>query len=166
MMSLRDQLLKAGLVTEDQVAKAEAATKKGGRRSPGGRDRPRGQGPKPGQEGAEAKPKQPQPSKKSDRPGLPRMLDMSDPIKLQILQAIEAHRVRVDTKGEVPFYFPLRDGRVRKMFVTQAVMGELEAGKLAIVEHGEVERHILVAAEAVSAIREADPEAVRFFNPS
>jgi uncharacterized protein YaiL (DUF2058 family) len=48
--------------------------------------------------------------------------------------------------------------------VTSAISKELEGGKLAIVENGASDQHVIVAVDAVYAIREADPEAVRFSN--
>ncbi|MCK6552845.1 DUF2058 family protein, partial [Myxococcota bacterium] len=94
-----------------------------------------------------------------------RMLDLSDPAVLKILQVIEQHRVREETKGDQQFHFVLRDGRVRKMFVKKAIAEGLEAGKLAIVESGEIDRHVIVAIEAVALINEVDAEAVRFPRP-
>lgn len=95
-----------------------------------------------------------------------RLLDLSDPARLRILQAIESNRVREETRGEEQFFFPLRDGRVRKLFVNGETLARLEAGQLAIVENGDLEQHTLVRAEAVADIRAVDPEAVRFHNES
>ena len=143
MHSLRDHLLKAGLVTKEQVAKAEAekSGKKKKRRPKknGGGDRPRAQ-------------------------ALNRMIDLSDPEKLKLAQAIESFRVRGDTRGEIAFNFTLRDGSIRKMFVSKEMQVGLEKGALAIVENGEVESHIIVSAEALSVIANVDRDAVRFHN--
>lgn len=172
MQSLRDQLLKAGLVTAEQAERsANADRKRQGRGGRGGEGR--GDGPKPertpdkagdkAQDKPADKPKA-QPPRRPNNGPIPRMIDLSDPVRLKILQAIEAHRFRGDPQGDQPFYFTLRDGRVRKLFVNPAVSKELEGGVLAIVENGDADQHIIVAAEAVSAIRDADPEAVRFSN--
>ena len=145
MQNLREKLAKAGLVSEDQVAKAEATAsrrarerKKTGR--PDSRRRPRldsnpAQGASP-----------------------------DDESTLRILRAIEQHRVRGDTRGEQEFHFELRDGRVRKLFLTRDVSHGLAAGRLAVVEWGEADRHIVVEREAVPKIRAVDGEAIRFFN--
>lgn len=134
MHNLRESLLKAGLVTQEQVSKVEAE-KSGRRRSKGPRD--------------------------AQRPA-PRMLDLSDPKQLEIARAIEAHKVRDGTRGDVPFHFALRDGRVRKMFVSKETQSALESGSLAIVENGEAEAHVIVSAEAIPAISAVDPQVVRF----
>lgn len=168
MQNLREQLLKAGLITTEQRERAEADMDRGRnrRRAP---DRPT--------EDRRSKPALAAPqSENRDRPKLSkkelmrqplnRMLDTSDPKMLGILQAIEQHRLRDETKGEVPFHFTLRDGRVRKIFVTSNVSAGLEAGRLAIVESGDESRHVIVASDAVTAIRQLDPEAIRFVNPS
>jgi uncharacterized protein YaiL (DUF2058 family) len=182
VQNLRDQLLKAGLITEDQKSKAE--TKLDKRSKPQRRDEPRrgngqnGQhaqnGDKPaqaqqaqqGQQPQQAQqPQQQKPSKKQlAKQPMNRMLDLSDPKTLKILQAIEANRVREDTKGDIAFHFTLRDGRVRKIFVNQSTSEGLAAGRMAIVEDGEAGRHVIVEVSAVSLIREADAEAVRFVN--
>ena len=148
MQSLRDQLLKAGLVTEDQVSKVEAADankiRKKRRKKPS----------KPATERVPSGEK---------RVPIPR-LDLNEPSRQQISQAIERHRVRGETRGEMEFYFKLRDGRVRKMFVSKEISGGLQSGRLAIVENGEPEKHIIVGCDAVSPIAEIDPGMVRFFN--
>ncbi len=159
MQNLRDQLLKAGLITEEQKHKAEAEpSSRDHRRQRNAQDKSKGEG--------EKHPK-PQISKKAlMKQPLNRMLDLSDPRLLKIFQAIEEHRLRDSPKGDIPFHFPLRDGRVRKIFVKKSVFDGLEAGTLAIVENGEAEKHQIVAAEAVPIIRDVDQEAVRFFAPN
>ena len=161
MQSLRDQLLKAGLVTKEQAQKAEGgANRRRKRRGGRARTKPEGAQAEDGQQ-ADAKPTK----KPGDQP-VNRMVDLTQPGMLEIMQAVEAHRLREDVTGEVPFYFTLRDQRVRKVFVTHEISRGLEAGRLAIVENGETDKHIIVTSDAVSPIRAADPEAVRFFNQS
>lgn len=148
MHSLRDHLLKAGLVTQEQVTRVEE--QKNGRRK-----KRRGK-----KTGAKAAPN------KTDAKKQPvnRMVDLSDPKRLEIAQAIEAHKVRGETSGEVQFHFALRDGRVRKMFISEEMQSGLEKGQLAIVENGDVDAHVIVASEALPAITAVDAEAVRFHN--
>jgi uncharacterized protein YaiL (DUF2058 family) len=155
MHSLRDHLLKAGLVTKEQAAKAESEKngKKKKRRPPkkNGHD---SQGTS-SSNGSNGKPKTHVPN---------RMLDLSDPQRLKIQQAIESHKVRGDTKGEIAFNFTLRDGRIRKMFVSKEMQAGLENGNLAIVENGEAESHIIVSSQALTVINDVDRDAVRFHN--
>jgi uncharacterized protein YaiL (DUF2058 family) len=143
MHNLRDHLLKAGLVTKEQVARAESE--------------------KSGKKKKRRPPKKNGEQRAKDQP-VNRMIDLSDPQRLQLAQAIESHRVRGETKGEIAFNFTLRDGRIRKMFVSKETQDGLEKGSLAIVEHGEVESHIIVSAEALPAITLVDREAIRFHN--
>lgn len=180
MQNLREQLLKAGIITNEQKTKAESQLDKKNHRRPQ-QQQPReprrdGSGPSApaaAKDGASAPaPQNQSPNNNGQKPSkkqlakqpLNRMLDLSDPKTLKILQAIESHRVRSVTKGEIPFHFTLRDGHVRKIFVNQMTSEGLEEGKLAIVEDGEASRHVIVDAKAVPAIREIDGDAVRFAN--
>ncbi len=174
MQSLREHLLKAGIVTEEQAAKAEARSKRGrSRRSRrGGR---RNKSPEvtvaKTEEGAVEAAEATETSETTetkkvaakDQP-VNRLVDVSDPIRLQIHQAIEEHRLRDAHEGEVQFHFTLRDGRIRKMFINKPTSEALEGGKLAIVENGQIDEHIIVDSAAIPAIRTADAEAVRFHN--
>ena len=147
MQSIRDQLLKAGLVSKEDVTKVEAADAQKNRR------RKRKKPSKPAEKRVSPE----------NRPVI-RPVDLSEPSRLQIFQAIERHRVRGETRGEMEFYFKLRDGRVRKMYVSKEISGGLQSGRLAIVENGEPEKHIIVNCDAVAPIAEIDPGMVRFFN--
>ncbi len=152
MQSLRDQLLKAGLVTQDQVTKVEVAeankTRRKRRKKPAGKPNER--------TGA--------PQERRPPPPPIRTVDLTEPSRLIIFQAIDRHRVRGETRGEMEFYFKLRDNRVRKMFVSKEISGGLQSGRLAIVENGEPEKHIIVGCDAVAPIAEIDPGMIRFFN--
>lgn len=150
MQSLRDQLLKAGLVTQDQVAKVEVAEQNKAKRKR--RKKPTAKA---------SAPRKPNPERESTPI---RTVDLSEPNRLRIFQAIERHRVRGETRGEMEFYFKLRDNRVRKMYVSKEISGGLQSGRLAIVENGEPDKHIIVGCDAVAPIAEIDPGMVRFFN--
>lgn len=152
MQSLRDQLLKAGLVTQDQVTKVEVAEANKTRRKR--RKKPAAPGT-PGE-------RKPAAEKRVFTPI--RTVDLTEPSRLIIFQAIDRHRVRGETRGEMEFYFKLRDNRVRKMFVSKEISGGLQSGRLAIVENGEPEKHIIVGCDAVAPIAEIDPGMIRFFN--
>lgn len=181
MQNLRDQLLKAGLITKEQSEKAglrgrHAAREprrdrgdrsdRGDRRDPGAVpekiEAPANAGKEALHSAAKEKPKF---SKKELRlQPVNRMLDLSDPGLLRIFQAIEEHRVRGEISGNIPFHFCLRGGRVRKIAVSQETFDGLESGALAIVEFGEENKHVIVLSAAVPMIREADAEAIRFHN--
>jgi len=156
MQSLGDQLLKSGWVTEQQLKRVGDKSKKNAskrRKAVTGADRS-GKGVKDR-------------SSAASRRGLSsevRAVDLSDPSTLKISQAVERHRVRAEIRGEESFHFVLRDGRVRKMLVSKEVSAGLRDGHLAIVEHGDQERHAIVVAEAIQAIGAVDRDAIRFFN--
>lgn len=176
MQNLRDQLLKAGLITEEQRQRAEARAEREARAKKGAApaEKAPGDGSKRGApvagapQGSAEKSgdsSRPKPARKDARSSpVNRMVDLSDPRLLRLFQLIEEYRLREDPKGDVTFHFTLRDGRVRKILITEAVSEGLEAGRLAIVESGDQNRHVIVVAEAAPLIRDVDPEAVRFCN--
>ncbi len=141
MQDLRDKLLKAGLIDNTQKERVDAQV---ARKS----DSRNGAAPK--------RRRRRKPRVDADAAG-------NNPSKLSILQAIEDHRVRGDTRGDEEFQFTLRDGRQRKLNLTREVAHGLVSGRFAIVEWGDVERHIIVEKAAVNPIREADEGAVRFY---
>ncbi len=163
MQSLSEHLLKAGLVTEEQAARVDAAQQKKGNANANGN----ANGAPKKRDAKEARPEgsgEARPPKAKKEPGVPRVVELGDPNKLKVMQAVEKHRYRKDYRGPEQFHFAMRDGKVRKFFVSDEVYEGLEAGKLAIVENGAVDQHVIVSAEAVALIRGADPEAVRFHN--
>lgn len=173
MQNLRDQLLKAGLVTREQADKAahDKTRGRGPRRGggKGGDPRSASNASGSGVSAADAVPRGSRPSAKppgrtaANQP-INRMVDLSDPGRLTVFQAIERHRLRDEVSGDLVFHFTLRDGRVRKMFVCDQVSKGLESGALAIVENGSADEHIVVHREAIEAIGAIDREAVRFHN--
>ena len=154
MQSLRDQLLKAGLVTEEQAAKAEARNKRGKSRRSRRGGRGRGKSPAGGQAIAAGKVAEPAGGK----------INLKEPEKLNFLQLIETHRLKSAYEGEVPFQFKLRDGTESKLLLDQNTSAALKSGQLAIVENAGADDHVIVNAAGVSDIKSADPEAVRYFN--
>lgn len=141
MHDLREQLLKAGLVTKDQVATAGGKASRPNKRKTGAGKSPRSASTRPA-------PK------------------IEDPTTLAVMQAIERHRVRGETTGPVPFHFQLRSGKIRKLYINELTARKLESGAWAIVENGSSERHVIVTRDAVRLVADADPGALRFFNDS
>ncbi|MBX2810807.1 MAG: DUF2058 domain-containing protein [Myxococcales bacterium] len=145
MPTLREQLLQAGLVSAEQAEKAEerASNKGKARRSKrGGRGRGKAV---------------------SDRP-----TEVEDPKRLEIMRAIEQHKLREDDyTGEIAFNFTTRgDTKIRKLFVNVKTAAKLGAGELAIVENGGAKDHIIVRKDAVDPIKAVDPDAIRFHTGS
>lgn len=146
MPTLREQLLQAGLVSAEQAEKAEerAANKGKARRSKRGG---RGRGKAPSERAA---------------------TEVEDPKRLEVMRAIEQHKLREDDySGEIAFNFTTRgDTKIRKLFVNVKTAAKLGAGELAIVEHSGSKEHIIVTRDAVDRIKAVDPDAVRFHQGS
>ncbi|HLT31612.1 MAG TPA: DUF2058 family protein [Myxococcaceae bacterium] len=187
MQSLRDKLLKAGLVTEDQALKAESkivvkrapppspSELEGKRRSEGGRGRPSGDRGRAGEGRGRPPGGRRERSPSANIPKLPPMPGsrayQQAESRRQLEQAkaqrelVLAHQVEIDV-GATVFYFMTRKKLLRRLELTEAQAAELEAGRLAVVERPDPDRieHALVPAAAADALLEKFPKAVRFYN--
>ena len=153
MSSLRDQLLKAGLVTEEQVKEAErAARRKGPRKAPKKR-------PAPVQPTAAERA---QAEKAARDPELNRRKAEKAEAKAraaQIRQIIDQHRLPPipPTDDGEPFHF--QDGKhIKRIYVTAEQRERLVAGTLAIARYGK--GFALIPPAIAEKIRERDPEAI------
>jgi uncharacterized protein YaiL (DUF2058 family) len=142
MHNLREKLLSAGLVTEAQTAQAESFEKKKAQNGARGR----------------------RPGKTQPRPFVGSTGSAVDPKLAPALKAIDEHRIRGDVRGTEEFHFEERRGAVRKMLITKEIAHGLTSGRMAIVESGDQNRHVIVGAAAVSKIRAVDAQMVRSFN--
>lgn len=148
--SLQDQLLKVGLIDEKQVRDARKAKKKDRR------DRNE-KGAKP-DAGAQRIRKAQAEKAKRDRALNEQRREREErkARAAQIAQLIEQNRVSRDD-GDLPHQFV--DGRkIRKIFVTKAMRGDLVNGKLAVVKHRG--RYDVVSADVAGKIRSRDPGCV------
>ena len=171
MQNLRDKLLKAGLVSAEQAAKAEKTTEPAPRPE---RRRERPERPSPG-----AKPGGPmlvarlQPlaavpklpplpgSKASQRLEAKRQQDSDRRLRERVLAA----QVTVEP-GERAFYFVTRKNRLRRLELSDAQAESLEQGRLAVVERPDPAQieHALVPGDVALALVTDFPKAVRFLN--
>lgn len=191
MQNLRDKLLKAGLVSEDQAQKAAHSNdepKHKGRSSGG----PTGQrapshAPPPARANGPLITARPQPlSQAHARGGGSATLGSAIP-KLPPLPGSKAHQ-RLESKKQVEldralrelvmkdqvaqdvgatvFYFVTRKGKLRRLELTEDMAKKLEKGELAVVERPDPDKidHALVPAATGEVILERFPKAVRFFN--
>lgn len=162
MQSLRDKLLKAGLVTEEAAKKAET-----GARAPKAapppprREEPRR--PPPRDEGPSRLPKfAPLPgSKEAHRLQAKRQLEADRALREKVL----ATQVP-PASGETPFYFVTRKNKLRRLELSAEQAKQLETGELAVVERPDPDKidHALVPAAAAREILADFPKAVRFLN--
>ncbi len=193
LQSLRDKLLQAGLVTEDQAKKAEAdleARKRAARdRRPGGPDN-RGRGPG-GPKGAHARgPAQPRPQqpprelteeekrKREEEAAFRekerllarereenRKRALEDRRKLDGLRAV-CEKFEVTERGDEAFFFTSRKKKVMKIFLTPEQLKALEAGQLAIMDKplpGELATALVTREGAEEAVK-LESRALRFYN--
>ncbi|HEX6994569.1 MAG TPA: DUF2058 domain-containing protein [Gammaproteobacteria bacterium] len=147
--SLRDQLLKAGLVTEKQVREAEKAAR---------RTEPR----KPKRAAAAPAPSAAERAR-AEKAERDRELNRRKAEKAeakaraaQIRQIVEQHRVPPSDDGD-PFHFQ-DGGRIKRIYVTDEQRRKIVDGSLAIARYGK--SFALVPPAIAEKIRERDPEAV------
>ncbi len=177
MQSLKDKLLKAGLVSEDQAKKADEEKSK----APpprGDRPPPRAQSfaaPKPA-------PARPPPVSRPPREAAPMRIPKLPPLpgskeaqrndaKKQvqldrfIREKVLAAQVAIDS-GPTTFYFVTRKQKLRRLELSEAQAKLLEEGKLAVVERPDPDKidHALVPPETAKELFEASDKTVRFWN--
>ncbi|MFW5878210.1 MAG: DUF2058 family protein [Myxococcota bacterium] len=184
MNSLRDKLLKAGLVSEEDAARAEAqSAKKEKRKSRQGtsrapsRDRGACKGPPLPREqrltpeelaAAEARRKEREQRKALEREREEnRRRAAEQQAKAADLRRIAQH-LCVEVKGEEVFHFTTRRRKLQRMLVTEEAVAGLERGELAIVENPlpHALEYVVVSREGAEAVREIEPRALRFYNRS
>ena len=151
--SLRDELLRAGLVTRERTSRA-------------GRGARSSSGP-PGPRAAK------KPAKRRTREASRRHLPDPAPaasaasdeearlkqLNLGIRRILDTEAEKVDAETDVPFHFT-RDDRIKRLYVSEDQRRRLSDGELAIV--GFRGRHHLVPRRAGERIRELRPEVFVF----
>lgn len=184
LQSLRDKLLQAGLVTEEQARKAEAdieARKRQARErrqaggGKGGKG-PKGQGAQPQQarrelteeekrrreEEAAFREKERLLAKEREEN---RKRAIEDRKKLEALRTI-CEKYEIAERGDEPFHFTSRKKKVMRMYLTPTQLEALQAGQLAIIDKplpGELTT-ALVPREAAEEALKVDSRALRFYN--
>ncbi len=177
MQSLKDKLLKAGLVSEDQARKveeekkakpppAEARAAPSRRDVPSRSDRPppSSRGRPPAREAAPARiPKLPPlpGSKEAQRNDAKKQVQLDRALREKVLAA----QVEVEA-GASTFYFVTRKQKLRRLELSPAQAKMLEEGKLAVVERPDPDRieHALVPPEAAAELFAQSEKSVRFWN--
>lgn len=188
MQSLRDKLLKAGLVTEDAAKKAEvekaaapAARPASSQERPRRDDRPPRRDDRPPPPRRDDRPPPPRrefaPRKEPESrlPKLPPLQGSKEAHRLQARKQVEldralrelvfANTVPVEA-GPTPFYFVTRKNKLRRLELTQAQAKRLEQGELAVVERPDPDKieHALVTPEIAQQMLTLSERAVRFLN--
>ncbi len=177
MQSLRDKLLKAGLVSEEAARKNEHAAEKPAAQpaAPRRDERPPRARPAPASRKEHSRPERreeppggrvpkfaPLPgSKEAHRQQAKQQLELAKKLRERVL----ATQVPQQT-GDTPFYFVTRKNTLRRLELTAAQAKSLETGELAVVERHDPDKidHALVPAEVARELHPLHPKVVRFLN--
>lgn len=176
MQSLRDKLLKAGLVSEEAAKKAESEKKAPPKSSapPRRDDRPpprRDDRPPPRRDERPFTPREdtsrlpkfaPLPgSKEAHRLQAKKQLESDRNLRERVL----ATQVAKET-GDTPFYFVTRKNKLRRLELSAEQAKKLETGELAVVERPDPDQieHALIPADVARELIPNHPKAVRFLN--
>ena len=161
--SLRDELLKAGLVTSEQAARAERgrrASAKPARGKAAGKPH-RGAGRRAARHASAGEPRAPS-ARRPPVPVEPPPLGPEERVRqlnLEIRRILDTEAERAGAETDTPFHFP-RGERLKRLYVSEDQRRRLAAGELAIV--GFRGRHHLVPRPAGERVRELRPEVFVF----
>lgn len=178
--SLRDKLLQAGLVNEEQAKKAEAEAQREARARRQGRGARRGQRP-PQQKGREPRPltEEERRAREEEAAFRERERELNrereenrkraaeDRKRLEALRAL-AERHEIAERGEEAFHYVSRKKKLLRLYLSPEQIRALEAGELAIIDKptpAELAQS-LVPREAAEEALKLDPRALRFYNRS
>ena len=160
MQNLRDKLLKAGLVSEQQAKEAEK-----------GQKRPRGTVKEQARaESAEERQRREAFAQREAELADERRKEASKKAEAR-MQSERAHRLRQlveanrrrEPPGEVHFHFVKRSGKIGRLAVSPETANLLESGAAAVVEDPGQPEHAVVPSEAAKRIYEVDGQAIRFW---
>lgn len=181
MQNLRDKLLKAGLVSDEQAKRSETEAAR-----PRRPDRPRDERPRGGSGGKPPPrdtrgqgPRRPEAGRHDEAgPRIPKLPPLPGSREAQRLESKK--QLEIDRKlrelaranevpaapGEHTFYFVTRKGRLRRLEITPEQAAQLERGELAIVERREPSavEHALVPPAIAEEMRALAEKSVRFLN--
>ena len=170
--SLRDELLKAGLVTDEQAARAERgsrqspkparkSTHKSNRARATGetRGRPPRRGAKPAANREPRESRQPSNAPASAASPAPDPDERVRQLNVEIRRILDAEAEKAEPDSDTPFHFA-RGDRLKRLYVSADQRRRLTAGELAIV--GFRGRHHLVPRRAGERVLELRPEVFVF----
>ncbi|MGF1613604.1 MAG: DUF2058 family protein [Gammaproteobacteria bacterium] len=160
--SLQEQLVKAGLVTEQQVRQQKIrgieTVRRAKKKKQGARPIRQSEQPSNAADPAHLKGQdthraaqqtvtQPEPEDKSPSPSERKLL------RVRVKALLRRYRVN-DPEAETPYHF-LVGKHIRRLYVTDGQHALLSQGLLAIIPFGE--RHYLIAADKLAALKQVDP---------
>lgn len=163
MQNLRDQLLKAGLVTKQQKQQTEQDQRRERKQLKKGQVEELTQ-----EQQRQAHAARLEAQRTADRQ---RAVEQRQQVEakeklLQLRHTIDYWQLPEEPKASRRWYFVTRHNVVKYLPVTAPTALQLRAGALAIVEHpDEAEpRYVLVERDAAEVVVHVDPEYVRFYN--
>lgn len=159
MQNLRDKLLKAGLVTENQAK--EAAREQRPPKKHKEREQALSAEEKQRQEAFRAREAEVAEAKRKEAAKAAEARMQSERAR-RLRQLVESHRKR-EAPGEVPFHFVRRSGKIGRLALSPETAQMLESGAAAVVEDPGSPDHAVVPADAARRIYEVDPQAIRFW---
>lgn len=174
--SLRDELLKAGLVTDEQAARAERGSRQSSKpaanparksthKSTRGRATGESRGGPPRRGGRHAPNRAPRESRQPSTAPAPAAAPVPDPeervrqLNVEIRRILDAEAEKAEPDSDTPFHF-VRGDRLKRLYVSADQRRRLAAGELAIV--GFRGRHHLVPRRAGERVLELRPEVFVF----
>ena len=170
--SLRDELLKAGLVTDEQAARAERGSRQSPKpaanpagKSTRGRARGESRGRPPRRRAGHAANREPRESRQPSNAPAPAASPPPDPeerirrLNVEIRRILDAEAEKAEPDSDTPFHFA-RGDRLKRLYVSADQRRRLSAGELAIV--GFRGRHHLVPRRAGERVLELRPEVFVF----
>ena len=170
--SLRDELLKAGLVTDEQAARAERGSRQSpkpaanpARKSTRGRARGESRSRPPHRGARHAANREPRESRQPSIAPAPAAPPAPDPeervrqLNVEIRRILDTEAEKAEPDSDTPFHFA-RGDRLKRLYVSADQRRRLAAGELAIV--GFRGRHHLVPRRAGERVAELRPEVFVF----
>ena len=161
MQNLRDKLLKAGLVSQEQVKKAETKAPKARPPAPPHRPAPQTDEERQRQEAFAAHEAEKAAARQTELDKLAEARAQSE--RARSLRAlVEEHALR-EPPGEVTFHYKKRGSKLGRLAVSPETAALLEKGQVAVVEDPGKPDPALVPAHAARAAYKIDPRAIFFW---
>ncbi len=163
MQNLRDKLLKAGLVSADDVKKAEQKRppRPEPRREPRSESRSESEEERKVREAFAAREAEKAEERKREAAKAHEARMQSQ--RAKALQALVREHKMQDALGEVAFHYVKRSGKIGKLALKAELAGLLEKGQAAVVEDPGQPECVVVPAKAAEKFYAVDPKSIRFW---
>ena len=160
MQNLRDKLLKAGLVTENQAREAERTQKSGAPRTHREREQQLSEEEKQRRDAFAAREAEQAEERRKQAAKVAEAKMQSERAR-RLRQIVDAHRI--SDPGASLFHYVRRSGKIGRLMLGLETQKLLEIGGAAVVEDPGSPDCAVVPADAAKRIYEVDPQAIRFW---